>query len=142
MSRTRTPLDSYDKRPPEMENYLRHFGWHMNKKLAEFAISKMRKLNPATNKMEKLDTVSKDKIDETMKKYGVVLKYNELHDYVYVYHMAMADFYKSSLPTEEAVCKFVADYVDDPDQVDGFIFNRWYADMAHAGIPIEWSEML
>lgn len=142
MSRTRIPLDTYDKRPPEMNNYLQHFGWHMNKKLAEFAISKMRKLNPATNKMEKLDMVSKDKIDEQMKKYGIVLKYNELHDYIYVYHMAMADFYKSSLPTEEAVCKFVADYVDDPDQVDGFIFNRWYADMAHAGIPIEWSDML
>ena len=142
MSRTRIPLDAYDKRPPEMDNYLSHFGWHMNKKLTEFAISKMRKLNPATNKMEKLDMVSKDKIDEQMKKYGIVLKYNELHDYIYMYHMAMADFYKSSLPTEEAVCKFVCDYVDDPDQVDGFIFNRWYADMTHAGIPVDWSEML
>lgn len=32
MSRTRIPLDAYDKRPPEMDNYLQHFGWHMNKK--------------------------------------------------------------------------------------------------------------
>lgn len=81
-------------------------------------------------------------LDETMKKYGIVIKYNELYDYVYVYHMAIADFYKSSLPTEDILCKFVCDYVDDPDQVDGFIFNRWYADMSHAGIPIDWAEML
>lgn len=125
-----------------MESYLANFGWHFNKKMADYAISKMRKLNPTTNKLEKIEPVSKDKIDELMKKHGIVLKYNELHDYVFVYHMALSDFYKSSLPTEEMVCKFVADYVDDPDQADGFIFNRWYADMAHAGIPIDWVEML
>ncbi len=125
-----------------MEQYLRNYGWHMNKKLAEFAIGRMKKMNPATNRLEKIEQVTKDKIDEQMKKYGIVLKYNELYDYIYVYHMAMSDFYKSSLPTEEALCKFVLDYVDDPDQSDGFIFNRWYADMSHAGIPVEWDEML
>lgn len=141
MNRTRIPLDTYDKRPAGMDNYLSHAGWHFTKKMAEFAISKMKKLNPATNKLEAIDSYNKDKIDELMKKYGIVLKYNELHDYVYVFNMATADFHKS-LPTEEAVCKFVADYIDDPDQTDGFVFNRWYADMAHAGIPIDWAEML
>ena len=140
--RTRTQLDTFDKRPPELEQYLKHFGWHFNKKLCEFAISKMKKLNPATNKLEKIESVEKDKIDDLMKKYGITLQYNELYDYIYVYHMAMADYSKSSLQTEEAVCKFVKDYVDDPDQVDGFIFNRWYADCCHAGIPIEWDDML
>lgn len=142
MSRTRRPLDTFDKRPRDLENYLKFFGFHFNKKLAEFAISKMKKLNPTTNRLEKIEPISKDKIDEQMKKNGIVLKYNELYDYVYVYHMALSDFYKSSLPTEEALCKFVQDYVDDPDQVDGFIFNRWYADCCFAGIPIEWSDML
>lgn len=142
MSRIRIPLDTYDWRPPELKQYLRNFGFHFNKKLAEFAISKMRKLNPTTNRLEKIEAVSKDKIDELMKKYGIVLKYNELYDYVYVYHMALSDYFKSSLPTEESICKFVQDYVDDPDQTDGFIFNRWYADCCHAGIPIEWDDML
>lgn len=142
MSRTRIPLDTYDWRPPELKQYLRNFGFHFNKKLAEFAISKMRKLNPTTNRLEKIEAVSKDKIDELMKKYGIVLKYNELYDYIYVYHMALSDYFKSSLSTEESICKFVQDYVDDPDQTDGFIFNRWYADCCHAGIPIEWDDML
>lgn len=106
MSRTRIPLDTYDWRPPELKQYLRNFGFHFNKKLAEFAISKMRKLNPTTNRLEKIEAVSKDKIDELMKKYGIVLKYNELYDYVYVYHMALSDYFKSSLPTEESICKF------------------------------------
>lgn len=114
----------------------------MNKKLCEFAISRMRKMNPATNKLEKIEKIEKDKIDETMKKYGIVLNNNELYDYIYVYHMAMSDYYKSSLPTEDVVCKFVKDYVDDSDQVDGFIFNRWYADCCHGGIPIDWEDML
>jgi len=140
--RTRIPLDIFDKRPPEMEQYQRHFGWHFNKKLADFAISKMKRLNPATNKLEHIEKYDKERVDELMKKYGITLKYNELYDYIVVFNMAMADFYKSSLQTEEAVCKFVKDYVDDPDQVDGFIFNRWYADCCHAGIPIEWSDML
>ena len=66
MSRTRIPLDTYDWRPPELKQYLRNFGFHFNKKLAEFAISKMRKLNPTTNRLEKIEAVSKDKIDELM----------------------------------------------------------------------------
>lgn len=142
MSRARRPLDTFDKRPRDLENYLKFFGFHFNKRLAEFAISKMKKLNPSTNRLEKIEPISKDKIDENMKKYGIVLRYNELYDYVYVYNMAMSDYYKSSLPTEDTICKFVQDYVDDPDQVDGFIFNRWYADCCFAGIPIEWDEML
>lgn len=73
MSRTRIPLDTYDWRPPELKQYLRNFGFHFNKKLAEFAISKMRKLNPTTNRLEKIEAVSKDKIDELMKKMALYL---------------------------------------------------------------------
>lgn len=140
--RARIPLDTFDKRPQEMEQYLKHYGWHFNRKLVEFAVGKMKRHNPSTNRLERVEFIGKDKVDESLKKYGIELKYNELYDYVFVYNMAMTDFFKSSLPTEEMVCKYVADYVDDPDQVDGFIFNRWYADSCHKGIPIEWDDML
>lgn len=32
--------------------------------------------------------------------------------------------------------------VDDADQKDGFIFNRFYADCCHNGVPIPWEDVL
>lgn len=29
-----------------------------------------------------------------------------------------------------------------PDGYDGIVFNRWYADTVHLGIPIDWDEMV
>lgn len=37
---------------------------------------------------------------------------------------------------------YVRDLIDDPDAVDGQIFNRFYADMCLQGIPIDWEEMV
>lgn len=38
--------------------------------------------------------------------------------------------------------QFIKDMVDDPDQADGFIFNRFYADCNHNGIGIPWDDVL
>ena len=56
--------------------------------------------------------------------------------------MARADFFKSSLKDEAALAQFIKDMVDDPDQADGFIFNRFYADCNHNGIGIPWDDAL
>jgi hypothetical protein len=37
----RTPLNIYDDRPTAMKRYLKYYGQHFNKKLCQFAISKM-----------------------------------------------------------------------------------------------------
>lgn len=37
---------------------------------------------------------------------------------------------------------YVKDVVDDTDQKDGFIFNRFYADCCHNGIGIPWEDLL
>lgn len=37
---------------------------------------------------------------------------------------------------------FVKDTIDDPDAVDGQVFNMFYSDMCLKGIPIDWEEML
>lgn len=36
-------LDTKDKLPSGMENYLSYNGWHFNKRLCEYACSKMKK---------------------------------------------------------------------------------------------------
>ena len=127
------PLNTYDDRPTSMKRYLKYYGQHFNKKLCEFAISKM---NHGKTK------ISKDKIDYIMNKYNIKLQNNELYDYVYVYNMGNNDFMGSSIVDEQHLALYVKDVIDDQDGYDGIVFNRWYADTVNCGIPIEWNEML
>ena len=128
--------------PSDMRRYIRHFGLHFNHKLYEFAVSKMERKIKGSERTEKMKPVDKSKFDEIMKKYNIELKYDELYDGVFVWSMAMSDFYESSLPTEKEVAMYVRDYVDDVDKEDGFIFNRWIADMYLEGRAIEWDDFI
>jgi hypothetical protein len=56
--------------------------------------------------------------------------------------MAMSDFFESSLPTEKEVMQYIKDYVDDIDQIDGFIFNRWVSDCYLKGEVIDWDDFI
>ena len=129
----RQSLDVYDDRPASMKRYLRYYGQHFNKKLCQFAVSKMDHGKPP---------VPKEKVDEVLNKNGIMLKNNELYDYVYVYNMGNNDFLGSSISDEKHLAYYVRDVIDDKDGYDGIVFNRWYADMVTSGIPIEWDEML
>ena len=126
-------LDFYDDRPTSMKNYLKYYGEHFNKKLCEFAVSKMKHGKPV---------VKKEQVDDILNKYGVKLERNELCDYVYVYNMGYNDFLGSSIIDERHLALYIKDVIDDKDGYDGIVFNRWYADMVVQGIPIEWEEML
>ena len=129
----RKSLDTYDDRPTSMKRYLKYFGQHFNKKLCDFAVSKMKHdKNP----------VPKEKVDEILDKYNIKLEFNELYDYVYVYNMGYNDFFGSSIIDEKHLAMYVKDVIDDKDGYDGIVFNRWYADTVTSGIPIEWDEML
>lgn len=37
---------------------------------------------------------------------------------------------------------FMMAMIDDPDACDGTVFNRWYSDMCHKGIAIDWEDMI
>lgn len=126
-------LDHYDDRPTSMKRYLKYYGEHFNRKLCEFAISKMK---------HGKQPVSKEKIDEILNKQSINLENNQLYDYVYVYNMGYNDFLGSSIVDEKHLALYVKDVIDDKDGYDGIVFNRWYADTVIQGIPIEWEEML
>lgn len=138
----RESLDLYDELPEDMYEYLRHNGRHFNKKLCDFAISKMKSKNPSTGEVVKLTPISKETIDSLLKTYHIELEENELYDYVYVANMCKADFLGSSVPDEQHLCKYVKDVIDDVDAYTGVVFNRWYADMCRKGIPVSWIDML
>lgn len=128
--------------PADMRRYIRHFGLHFNHKLYEYAVSNMERKIKGSERTEKMKPVEKSKFDEIMKKYSIELLYDEGYDGVFVWSMAMSDFFESSLPTEKEVALYVKDYVDDIDQMDGFIFNRWIADMYFKGRTIEWDDFI
>lgn len=128
--------------PSDMKRYVRHFGMHFNHKLYEFATTKMQRKIKCSDRTEKMKPIDKSKFDELLKKYNITLEYDELYDGVYVYSMAMSDFFESSLPTEKEVMLYVKDLVDDVDQNDGFIFNRWVADVYLKGEGIDWDDFI
>lgn len=119
-----------------MKAYLRYNGWHFNKKMCEWAIKQMRKNG------KPIRIMSKDDIEEILKKNNIVLENNVGYDAVYIAHMCLADFYSSSITEEKQMAQFIKDYVDDEDQQDGFIFNRFYADTSFNGIGIPWEDIL
>lgn len=138
----RQSLDMWDEFPPEMKKYCKNFGLHFNAKALKCALATMKKKNPANGKLEKVEPWSKDEVDELLKKHNITLENNVMHDYVYVANMAKADYLKSCLPTEKEVALYIKDVIDDPDAVDGQIFNAWFSNRMLQGLPIDWAEIL
>ena len=137
MRDTRQPLDTYDYMPEGMVNYMRHYGRHFSRKMYEFAVSNMR-----NEEGEEMKPITREKFNSVIEKNNIKLENDVLYDGMFVMSMAMSDFFGSSLPDEAHVALYVKDYIDDPDQADGFVFNRFYADCVLKGVPIDWEDML
>lgn len=116
-----------------MKRYLRYYGEHFNKKLCDFAVKRMK---------HGKQPVQKDRVEEILSKHSISLQNNELYDHVYVFNMGNNDFMGSSIADEKHLALYVKDVIDDADGYDGIVFNRWYADTVHLGIPIDWDEMV
>ena len=86
-------LDQYIRRPDDMVSYLSNNAWHFNKKSCMFAVSKMKRKNPATNKLERIDPFTKEQTEELLTKNGIMLENNKGWDFVYVANMAKADLH-------------------------------------------------
>lgn len=136
------PLDLYDEIPDEMRAYLKHNGWHFNHKACEYAVRLIKKRNTTTGKMESVEIIGKDKIDELLSKHGVVLENNTAYDYVYVANVAKARFFKSSVVDEQRLAMYIKDVIDDEMAGDGEVMRCWDAEMTSRGIPVEWEEIL
>ena len=96
MKHENTPLDTFELEfmPMEMKAYLRNNGFSFSKKACEWAISQMKKENPATKKEEKIEPWTKDQVEDMLKKYNVVLENNVGYNHVYVANMLKADKFK------------------------------------------------
>lgn len=118
----------YDIKPEGFINYLRYYGPHFNKKLCEFACSDFSKKD-----------CTKEKIKTLLQQHGIEINNAKMYDCVYVANWCKSVFYGSSIADEKHFVLFLKDIFDKEGDL---IFNRWYADTAKKGIPIEWDEMI
>lgn len=130
----------YDEYPQAMLAYLRNYGPHFNRRLFEFAVSKMTKRVDGIEK--KLVPMSKEDVDNIMKTHRIETKKGQLYDCAYVANMCKADFLDSSIVDEKHLAMYVKDAIDDVDAPDGLVFNRFYADCCYSGIAIPWEDVL
>ena len=135
-------LDTYDILPKEMRTYLSRYGFHFSKKAFEYAASRMKKLNSATGNTEKVDVMEREKIDELLRRYGIVLENDILYDKAYVAHMCRCDYLYSSVPDDAHLAKYIKDVLDDPDGSDELPFRYWLQKMVALGTPVDWEEII
>lgn len=136
------PLDIYEDMPRSMKAYITHFGWHFSKKACEYAVKQMERKNQASGKLERIEPLNKDQVEELLVKNNVKLDNCIMYDHVFVANMAKADYYKSSIADEQHLALFVKDYLDDPDASDDVAFRRWTTTMYANGTPIDWEEII
>lgn len=130
-------LDDRGVFPSGMEEYLSQNGWHFSLRMAEWAVSIMKDRNNG-----RLDSWTRDMVDNLLNRYGITIDNNIGYDAVYVANMAKADYYGDALPDERSVAVFVKDYLDDKDGYEGKAFTRFYADCIGKGMPIPWEDVL
>lgn len=118
----------YDIKPEAFLNYLRYYGEHFNKKLCEFACSYLDKQD-----------YTKEKLNVLLQANKVEIESAKLCDAVYLANWCKSTLFGSSIADEKHLVLFLKDIFDKEGNL---IFNRWYADMAKQGIPIEWEEMI
>lgn len=119
------------------EEYVDQYGCHFNKKLYEWAVSMMSNRNGSI-----VEPKTKEQVEDFLSSYGEVLVNNKGHDAAYVYAMAMADYYSSSITDEAHLARFVKDFLDDPDGTETKAFDHFVVDCRQKEEPIFWDEML
>lgn len=125
-----------------MQEYLELYGWHFSKKMYQWAISLLKKINPVTGKQDAVDLYTKESLDEALKKNNLVIKNCNAYDYCFVANKIKVIAYKSSIDDEIHLLKHVRDEVDNPNSYPEQPFTQFYADCIGKGVPIIWEDMI
>jgi hypothetical protein len=123
--------------------YMDKYQGHFSRKMAEWAVSMMRKEDEKDE--TKLKPVQKTPVDDVMeilKSNGVEISEECAYDAMYLYHMAMADYYGRSIEDKEHVARFVEDTLCDPDGDPRMVLACFRAKCDVKGIPIQWERMI
>lgn len=128
--------------PEDMEQYLAYYGHHFNKKLCDFAVSKMKKEDKATGMPKAITPMKMEELKSLLEKNKVELESADWYDALYLANMVKADLWGSSIEDDEHLAKYVEDVICDVDGYDGIVFCRYLADCSAKGIVIHWDMMI
>lgn len=134
-------LQIYEVLPEVERRYLANYGKHFNRQLCDEAVRMMRREN-GEGKLVRVASLSKEQVENLLSTYGITLENNVLYDHVYVANMIHADMRGSSIEDDLHHARAIKDFIDDADQEDGYLFDRWRADMCGKGVVIDWEEMI
>ena len=137
----RQALDVNMMRPRAMSSYLMNNGWHFTKRMCEYAVSLMRKKNPVNGQMDAVQMITKEQVDDLLKRNNVKLQNDVGHDAVYVANYGKHTLSKS-VPDEQHLAMYVKECVDDVNAADGTIMREWYARLIACGMLVDWLEFL
>ena len=114
---------------------------NFSKKLAEWAIGRMRTEDAENGKLKPIKAASLDEVKETLKDNGVKVPEGAIYTAWYLYNMALAD-YPTALKTDEARSAFVGETINDPDCCPEAVLECFTAKMAAMDVPIFWENFL
>jgi len=131
-------LDYYDIIPKGMDAYLATHGHHFSKPMLEWAVGMMEDRNG-----KKVNLPERKQLDEILRTHGVVLKGNGgYYDPLYVWCMARADYFGSSITDDLHMARYVGDYLNDPDGNPDRAFDEFYANCMAKGVDVPWEDMI
>lgn len=119
---------NYDIKPEGFLNYLRYYGQHFNQKLFNFICKQFGKVE-----------YTKEKIDSLLQNASINIDNAKLYDTAVLANWCKHTLFGSSIIDERHLLLFIKDIYEKEGDL---VFNRWYADMAKQGIPIDWEEMI
>lgn len=131
-------IDYYEILPKGLDAYLASHGHHFSKPMLEWAVGMMKDRNG-----KKVSLIERKELDEKMSAYGVKINRTEgYYDPVYVYCMAMADYFGYSITDEIRLVMFIKDYTDDIDGNPTRAFDEFYINCIAKGIDIPWEDLI
>lgn len=118
-------------------DYVDKHGKHFTDELAEFASMRMKNRNGMTH------TWKVSEVKSAFERMGLEkpVKYT-WGDATYAANMAYADFYGSSLKSEQDCLRYANDLMSDVDGYEGMILNRYLADIMGKEMKMDWSKYL
>ena len=112
-----------------------------SKRLAEWAISKMKVDDPTTKTIKRLVPVSSDVVQDVLKANNITLPDECTYTAWYLFNMAKAD-YPKSLANDTQRAFFVEETICDPDGNPANTLDCFVTKMCNAGVPIFWERFI
>lgn len=112
-----------------------------SKRLAEWAISKMKTEDPTTKMMKPIVPRRLDDVKAVLLENKIAYPEEFVYTAWYLFNMAVAD-YPKLCKTDEQRAIFVDETLCDPDGEPENVLDCFVTKMCNAGIPIYWEEFL